>query len=152
MKTTYSTPAWAVMLVKQVCTDYSRAMPTELHWYSLNIGGGYDKIDTADGGYKYIFKARNSSSGNTGRHNGRIHISAGADEQDQKLVLLHELAHHIMNKTKKGRAANHNTTFWMLAFELYKKYDMNMTFAFDREKSYRKTAITVFNKFYKENA
>lgn len=149
MKTTYSAPAWAITLIKEVCSEYDRALPTELHWYSLNIGGGYDKVEVEPGTWRYVPKVRPSSSGNA-RPNGRIHISAGEDKMDQRLVLLHELAHHIMMKTKKGRQAHHNTVFWKLAFELYERYNVDMKYAQKRETNYRKTAGVVFERYFKE--
>lgn len=151
MKTTYSTPQWAIELVEQVCKDYARSKPLELQWFDRTQNTKRMYIEHhEDGRRTWQTEPIRSSSGTTWAYRQKIHISAGSDVKDQKLVLLHELAHHILNKTKKGRGQGHTTKFWKLAFELYERYGIDMKTAFNREKGYRATAAKVYEKHYKK--
>jgi predicted SprT family Zn-dependent metalloprotease len=99
MKTTSTTPAWAVALVIEVCAEYKRRTPDKLQWYNTS-----DK----------------STSGRTLYNGAKIHISAGTDEWEHRIVLLHELAHHIL--AKGGRRKGHSKAFWELFIELNKNH------------------------------
>lgn len=146
MKTTYSTPQWAIELTEQVCKDYTRSLPKELQWFKRNTGGGYERVELGEGRYSYKKVPRKYSSGWTRSIGNKIHIAAGTDESDQKLVLLHELAHHILNKTKKGRHQGHTLKFWRLAFQLYIKYEVGLEKGYEREKHYRGKATWAYNE------
>lgn len=87
-------PGWAVILTNQVCKDYRRKAP-RLQWYCS----------------KYYAK----SSGRAGW--GKIHVTAGTDERDQKLVLLHELAHHLTQRRQKQKARYHLHPRYSRTFE-----------------------------------
>lgn len=78
---------------------------------------------------------------------GSVAVSAGTSEQDAKLVLLHELAHWVCTR---GKAVGHTVRFWKMAYELYDRYGVDMKYAFEREKDYKQTAISVYEKFYKK--
>lgn len=134
-------PTWANRLIKQVCKDYRRKLPV-VQWYDCSNTRNHSSGRT----WHWRGRAVSRSSGYVWRHWNKIHISAGADEQDQKLVLLHELAHHIMNKTRKGSKAHHSQKFWELAFELYDQYGIDLEYAYDRERHYRVKATTAYNK------
>jgi hypothetical protein len=124
------TPQWAVELTNQVCKDYKRALPQKFQWYQS--------------------KTSSNSSGRTWARQrvwgrwipSKVHVTAGTDLQDQKLVLLHELAHHICNKRHKREA--HSIRFWRLAFELYERYGIDMQYAYEREKDYKQKAQWAF--------
>lgn len=136
MKVTKTCPQWAIDLVTKVCKDYKRALPKQLQWYQSDL--------------------RDKSSGHAGW--GKIHITAGCDELDSRLVLLHELAHHITQKTQKVKRRyayhsrnsrvfeGHSIRFWRLAVTLYKENGVDMEYAFDREKDYKKKAIQAFQE------
>ena len=64
-------PAWASGLVRDVCSAAGVTLPT-LRWRRA---------------------LRSASSGVTRRTIGSISVTAGTDELDQRLTLLHELAH-----------------------------------------------------------
>lgn len=98
MKTTSTAPTWAVELVVEVCAAYKRRTPDLLQWYATKE--------------KY-------SSGHASYSGKKIHISAGTDEHEQRVVLLHELAHHIL--AKRGRQG-HSKRFWELFIELNIKH------------------------------
>ena len=119
MKHTKTAPAWAVELTKQVCKDYNRATPKMLRWYN-----GSNEF----------------SSGFTYYDGSSVFVRAGTHGLDQELVLLHELAHHLVSKTGKGRKQGHSIKFWRLAFELYDKYKVDLDYAIYREEEYRAKA------------
>lgn len=125
MRTTRSTPQWAIDLVEEVCKDYHRALPSQLKWYNSTQS--------------------HWSSGWTRTYTGEIFIRTGRCGYDQELVLLHELAHHLVGKTKKGKKAHHNIKFWKLAFELYWKYGVDLGYAIYREEHYRAKATQAYN-------
>ena len=98
-----TTPAWATDLVAAVCADAGLAEP-RLHWRR--------RIDE-------------HSTGVTRRHDGMISVRAGSDELDQRLTLLHELAHWLSPAPRRGRrAAHHGRTFYEVAFELYRRHGL----------------------------
>lgn len=78
-----------------------------------------------------------SSSGLYSGSLNRITIRAGSSREDQKLVLLHELAHHLA-----PAKAHHGAAFWRIAWSLYKRYRMT-AFALARELPYRVAASKV---------
>jgi hypothetical protein len=55
-----------------------------------------------------------------------VAVVAGRDELDQRLTLLHELAHWLVPVSRGGRrrrrAAHHDAGFYAVAFELYRRH------------------------------
>lgn len=151
MKTSQKTPAWAIELVNQVCNDYKRTLPEVLSWKALRATPKWTYY--RDGSRRLVLP-RTSSSGTTYKEyvkswrpyklgKGKIHVTAGKSLEDQKLVLLHELAHWIVIKNK---TQGHTSAFWDLAFELYKRYDVGLDKAYEREKHYRKQATVAYQR------
>lgn len=95
-------PAWARALVAAVCADAS-APPPRLTWRH---------------------RQRPTSSGVTRRRDGSISLVAGSDSLDQRLTLLHELAHWIAPTPprRRRRMAHHDAGFYAAAFELYRRH------------------------------
>lgn len=122
------TPQWAVDFVQQVCKDYKRALPLEFKWINDHHS--------------------NWSSGWTAYDGSKILIRAGHDGYDQELVILHELAHHIVSKSKKK--LGHSIKFWKLAFELYDRYGIELGYALYREEGYRAKATQAYNYMMKK--
>ena len=60
-----------------------------------------------------------------------ISIAAGKDPVDQRLVLLHELA-HWQGKPDEG----HSHAFWLRAWRLYRRYRVPVHYALAREGEY----------------
>jgi hypothetical protein len=89
-----TTPEWVENLAAEVVKNYGARMPP-ITWREAS---------------------RKSTSGNTSIK--RISIIAGSDQQDQKIVLLHELAHWL---TPGG----HTEEFWTTAFDLYESYGLS---------------------------
>ena len=146
VKATQNTPDWAVSLVEQVCKDYNRAKPADLVWHNskhVKSGGVTYYAKTMSG--KQMLKR--TKTGRLVVFRGKIRLSAGTDEIDQKLVLLHELAHWIV---VRGKATGHTVRFWKQAFELYERYGIDLEYAHSREKYYRKTATSVYEKAFKK--
>lgn len=98
-----SAPAWASELTNRVCADAGMA-PPHLAW----------RRRTGD-----------HSSGLTRRDRGTVAVRAGADAVDQRLTLLHELAHWISpaaRLSRRGRAEHHGRAFYLVAFDLYRRH------------------------------
>ena len=49
-------------------------------------------------------------------------MRAGSDPLDQRLTLLHELAHWLTPAPRRPRAPHHGLVFYRVAFELYARY------------------------------
>lgn len=86
-------------------------------------------------------EARKYSSGHAHSHTNpsrtrpNISVTFGTDDQDRKLVFLHELGHWLGVDTDW-----HNKAFWRRAYNLYDKYGIDRTYYLWRETSYRKAA------------
>lgn len=86
----------------------------------------------------YTWKDR-GSSGSTDLERDRIVVTAGASRLDAKLVLLHELAHHV---TK----AWHTPAFWDVAWKLYRWAKLPILYVKRREGHYRKGALVAYRR------
>src|SRR4051794_37608637 len=98
--TSTSMPDWASTITTEVVRSAGVRMPV-INW---KTGTGHP-----------------GTSGSTSKE--RINITAGTDEKDQKLVLLHELAHWIMIE-RHGMREGHTPLFWAVAFDLYEYYGL----------------------------
>ena len=99
-----SAPAWARELVAAVCTDAGVAPPTLL-WRT---------------------RRGDPSTGVARRSEGTVSVRAGGDPLDQRLTLLHELAHWIApsGRRRGRRALHHGRAFYAIAFELYRRHGL----------------------------
>jgi hypothetical protein len=95
-------PEWATRLVTQVCAAAAVPQPV-VRWRRAR---------------------RSASSGVTRRTAGTISVTAGSDDLDQRLTLLHELAHWLapLPRRRRGRVAHHDAAFYATAFELYQAH------------------------------
>lgn len=149
MKASKTAPQWAIDLVEQVCNDYNRGMPGELKWNAQGHKTSGGRCSYAKNRYGHqIYYYRRLKSGKLKRSpfRGRISIKASTEQQDQELVLLHELAHWVVVRT---RSMGHTVHFWKKAFELYQRYGVDMTYAYSREKDYKQKAVQVYERYYK---
>jgi hypothetical protein len=96
-------PDWAADLVAAVCGEAAVAMP-RLVWRR---------------------RREEHSTGVTRRMDGLVSVRAGSDELDQRLTLLHELAHWIVpRERRRGRSTHHGRGFYAVAFELYRRHGL----------------------------
>jgi len=96
-----ATPDWARELVISVCAEHQVSPPLVVRW---------------------AHRDRAASSGVTRSDSGAISVVAGHDQLDQRLTLLHELAHWLLpapRRWRRRRAAHHDARFYALAFPLY---------------------------------
>jgi hypothetical protein len=102
-----SAPAWAWALVEVICADAGVA-PPHLRWRR---------------------RQGEHSTGVARRHDGMIAVRAGADPLDQRLTLLHELAHWLTPmparlRGRRRRVSHHHLAFYRIAFELYRRHGL----------------------------
>ncbi len=109
-------PAWASELIGAVCASAGVEPPPIVRWRRRS--GAH-------------------ASGLTRPSLGIVAVSAGSDELDARLTLLHELAHWIGPHARSGRrrAAHHDRAFYMRAFPLYRAHGIPDTEALAREGS-----------------
>lgn len=95
-------PRWATELVREVCAAAAISEPM-VRWRRAH---------------------RPASSGVTRRSLGSISVTAGTDELDQRLTLLHELAHWLgpAPRRRRGRVLHHDARFYGVAFDLYRRH------------------------------
>lgn len=100
-------PTWARDVVAAVCADAGTAEP-HLRWRR---------------------RAAAHSTGVARRHDGVIAVRAGTDELDQRLTLLHELAHWVSpaERARRGRSVHHGHAFYAIAFDLYRRHGIPAT-------------------------
>ena len=110
-------PNWVSELVNSVALIEGRKHPPRIKWVKRN---------------------RHSTSGVYYRHSKRITIRVGND-QLEKQVLIHELAHWL---TRKG----HNKRFWLKCFNLLKRHDLLTEEYKKREFRYKKKASIIFDQ------
>jgi hypothetical protein len=106
-------PEWADALVREVCAEAGVASPV-LRWRRA---------------------LRQNSSGVTRRHERSVAVTAGHDPVDQRLTLLHELAHWLAAPARRhrGRVLHHDLNFYRVAFALYLQHGVPTAEALSRE-------------------
>ncbi len=98
-----SAPRWAAELTAEVCAT-AGVDPPRIFWQQ---------------------RSRESSSGMTRRDLSLVSVRAGTDLVDQRLTLLHELAHWLAPAPRRGRRArteHHGRAFYCVAFDLYRRH------------------------------
>ena len=106
MRASPATPGWAVALASQVCADANVRPPARLLWRR---------------------RQSEHSTGVTRRTEQIVAVRAGSDLLDQRLTLLHELAHWIAPwpaRRDRRRATHHGRAFYEIAFGLYRRYGL----------------------------
>ena len=94
-------PAWAAALVDGLCAA-AGVPPPILRWRHAR---------------------RNASSGVTRLEAGTVAVTAGTDALDQRLTLLHEVAHWLAPSPRhRGRTTHHGSDFYAIAFRLYRDH------------------------------
>ncbi len=118
-----ATPGWARELVVDVCAAHGAAPPLEVRW------GRRDRV---------------ASSGVTRSSSGSISVVAGRDPLDQRLTLLHELAHWLLPappQRRRRRVTHHDARFYTLAFALYLSNGLAAAEALAREAAHYPSAL-----------
>ena len=95
-----SAPAWARDLVDLVCRE-ADVTPPRLTWRA---------------------RRAEHSTGVARRDEALISVRAGVDAIDQRLTLLHELAHWLAPKPRRRGATHHGRAFYRIAFGLYRRH------------------------------
>lgn len=97
-------PDWAAALVAAVCAD-AGVEPPRLAWRR---------------------RRGEHSTGVARRQAGMIAVRAGTDPTDQRLTLLHELAHWLapVPARRRGRSEHHGRAFYGVAFALYRAHGL----------------------------
>ena len=114
-------PAWADELVSVVCADAALA-PPRLLWRERRGG---------------------PSTGVARRSEGTISVRAGSDPLDQRLTLLHELAHWIapVARRRARRTVHHGRAFYAVAFGLYRRHGLTEADALRLESARYRSAL-----------
>lgn len=113
-------PQWAQDLTIRVALDEGRDMLPELTWRR-------SKCSECSSGHAML--------------DGRIVVTAGKLRRDQKLILLHELAHWLMPDDE-----HHGPSFWDKVWQLYHRYGVPIRYAKEREGNYRKGALAAYRR------
>jgi len=109
MTTSPAAPAWAIELVRLVCDEAGVQPPGTLAWR----------------------RRRGEHSTGVTRHGERlVAVRAGGDPTDQRLTLLHELAHWVephRSRRRGRRSVHHGELFYARAFALYRRHGLTDT-------------------------
>lgn len=134
-------PKWAQDLVLRVALDEGRDDLPDVIWRrskqftsSGRAGRGRVVVSAAHGNQRRQIPWRNGLG-------ARGVVSAFVD---QKIVLLHELAHWLTPDE------HHSPRFWDKAWELYHRYRVPIRYAKLREGAYRKGALVAASRRPKE--
>jgi hypothetical protein len=115
-----SAPAWALDLVASVCAD-AVVPPPRLLWRTRH---------------------GEASTGVARRADGIVAVRAGSDPLDQRLTLLHELAHWLTPANRRrGRSVHHGRAFYAIAFALYRRHDLGDADALRLESARYRSAL-----------
>ncbi len=113
-------PGWASALVTSVCADAGVPEP-RMSWR---------------------LRADEHSTGVTRRHTGSVAVRAGTDAVDQRLTLLHELAHWLAPAPRRGRRTEHHgRAFYRIAFDLYRRHGIAAADALRLESARYRSAL-----------
>jgi hypothetical protein len=114
-------PAWASSLVADVCAE-AGVEPPRLGWRR---------------------RRGEASTGVARRSEGSVAVRAGSDPLDQRLTLLHELAHWILPSARRRgrRTVHHGRAFYSVAFELYRRHGLSDADALRLESSHYRSAL-----------
>ena len=113
-------PAWALELVDTVCAE-AGVEPPRLGWRR---------------------RRSEASTGVARRSEGTVSVRAGTDPLDQRLTVLHELAHWISPPaSRRRRAVHHGRAFYAVAFELYRRHGLSDADALRLESSHYRSAL-----------
>jgi hypothetical protein len=114
-------PAWASDLVAAVCAD-ADVQPPRLIWR---------------------IRRASPSTGVARRSDGTISVRAGTDTLDQRLTLLHELAHWIAPAARRRgrRSVHHGRAFYAAAFDLYRRHGLDDADALRLESARYRSAL-----------
>lgn len=93
-------------------------------WASEIVHGECAAAGVAEPLMRWRHARRSPSSGVTRRSAGSISVTAGTDSLDQRLTLLHELAHWLgpVPRRRRGRISHHDARFYAIAFDLYRRH------------------------------
>ncbi len=122
-------PKWAQELVIRVALDEKRERLPDVTWRRRN--------GTTSSGYTLYSTLKCPDR--------CISLNAGKERRDQKLVLLHELAHWLIPEDQY-----HSPTYWDKCWDLYYRYGVPIRYALKRERDYRKGAVAAYKR-RKEN-
>lgn len=81
---------------------------------------------------------RHSSSGTCFKDH--IHVSAGTDRTDQKMVLLHEFAHWLHPEE------SHSPAYWDTCWYLYRWAKLPIRHCLRRSANYRKESVNAYKR------
>lgn len=114
-----SAPAWATELLGTVCRE-ARIAPPRLAWRTR----------------------RSEHSTGVARHDaGVIAVRAGSDPIDQRLTLLHEVAHWLAPRPRRRGATHHGRAFYRIAFRLYRRHGVAAADALRLESARYRSAL-----------
>jgi hypothetical protein len=131
-------PQWAQDLTDLVCEDHKIFTP-KISW-KFSTSKGQPRTDLPQTGMSSYSNGK--SWKDEANNEFRILIAEGTDIKHCKLILLHELAHQIMPEGE-----HHGELFWKCAYALYRRYGLNMRYAYDMEKGYKDMARTIGAEF-----
>ena len=150
-------PKWAQNLALQVAIDEGRDSLPEITWrkrHRTRISARMKTFISSDTDRAMRWERQQAeriicSSGRcrTRWYGTLIIITAGTDHKDQKLVLLHELAHWLSPKNE-----GHGPAFWDKTWELFRRYNVPIRYAKKREGNYRKGAIAAYKRSIRKAA
>lgn len=127
-------PKWATDLVERACADRPGQRPI-IVWRPRNaVPAGWENVRKRRLIAGEWLDTRTDMSGGY-RMGDLLVVYHGRNRQDQKLVLLHELAHWMTNES-------HTPRFWDQAWALYRTYmPRSIQHAIDSETNYKKGAL-----------
>jgi hypothetical protein len=78
-----------------------------------------------------------------------ISLAVGQDRMDAKLVLLHEVSHHVT--FIKSKCYCHTDRFWITAWNLYRHFGLPIRYCKHREGNYKKGSLVSYKQGLKLN-
>jgi hypothetical protein len=116
MKIVGKPPAWAMKIVREQARHHRRKLP-DITWQ--------------------FTRKTHGTAGSCQIEENKLFIRQGRSYQNAKLTWLHELAHWLTGD-------NHSHTFWLKAWELYRRYRIPIGYALREEAHYRQGALAAY--------
>lgn len=135
---------WDTLLNKSIENKVQTSSESIPHWAQEIIEHVNENLPVNISGVIWKSNKQTNRRGVAVVGNGLIRINAINVQVEDKRVLIHEIAHHIVHQNSLGN--NHCQTFYEVMFTLCDYFGINLDYVATKEAQYMKTSIKAYNR------